>query len=76
MYFWRTNNVFTLVQINFELKKQEPPPISLVRDTRIFSKAKRLKKKLICHWTLEIIQFIRFEMHMDRPDRSEEKIGI
>ena len=35
---------FTPIQENFIYKKQGPSPISLVRDTRIFSKAKTLKK--------------------------------
>ena len=61
---------YTPIQENFIYKKQGPSPISLVRATRIFSKAKTLKKNLICHWPSEIIPFIRFEMHMDRPDKS------
>ena len=44
----------TPTQNNFQYKKQGPSPISLVRATRIFSKAKTLKKKLICHWPLAI----------------------
>ena len=43
----------TPTQNNFQYKKQGPSPISLVRATRIFSKAKTMKKKLICHWTFE-----------------------
>ena len=66
----------TPIQENFIYKKQGPSPISLVRATRIFSKAKTLKKNLICHWPLEIIPFIRFEMRMDRPDKSEKFLGI
>jgi hypothetical protein len=34
----------TPIQENFIYKKQGPSPISLVRDARIFSKAKTLKK--------------------------------
>ena len=56
---------FTPVQINLQYKKQEPSPISLARAARIFSKTKTLKKFLICHWTSVIIQFFRFEKHMD-----------
>ena len=35
----------TPTQNDFQYKKQGPSPISLVRATRIFSKAKTLKKK-------------------------------
>ena len=66
----------TPIQESFLYKKQGPSPISLVRATRIFSKAKTLKKNLICHWPSEIFQFIRFEKHMDRPDKSEKNLGI
>ena len=66
----------TPIQENSIYKKQGPSPISLVRATRIFSKAKTLKKILICHWPSEIIPFIRFEMRMDRPDKSENFLGI
>ena len=66
----------TPIQENFIYKKQGPSPISLVRATRIFSKAKTLKFFLICHWPSEIIPFIRFEMRMDRPDKSEKILGI
>ena len=45
--------ISTPIQNNFQYKKQEPSPISLVRATRIFSKAKTLKRKMICHWTFE-----------------------
>ena len=48
----------------------------LVRATTIFSKAKTLKNILICHWPLEIIQFIHCEMHMDRLDKSKKIISI
>ena len=68
--------MYTPIQENFIYKKQGPSPISLVRATRILSKAKTLKNNLICHWPLEIIQFIRFEMHMDMPDKSEFLGGI
>ena len=34
-------------------KKQGLSPISLVRATRLFSKAKTMKIKMICHWTFE-----------------------
>jgi hypothetical protein len=66
----------TPIQENFIYKKQGPSPISLVRATRIFSKAKTLKKNLIRHWPSEIFQFICFEKLMDRQDKSEKKIGI
>ena len=36
---------YTPIQENFIYKKQGPSPISMVRATRIFSKAKTLKKK-------------------------------
>jgi hypothetical protein len=35
---------------------------------------KNLKKK--SRWLFEIIHIIRFEMHMDRPDKSENIYGI
>ena len=37
----------TPTQNKFQYKKQGPSPISLVRATKIFSKTKTLKKKLI-----------------------------
>ena len=50
---WVFFRLYTPTQNNFQYKKQGPSPISLVRATRIFSKAKTLKRKMICHWTFE-----------------------
>jgi hypothetical protein len=33
-------------------------------------------KKKKSRWLFEIIHIIRFEMHMDRPDKSENIYGI
>ena len=58
--------LYTPTQNNFQSKKQGPSPISLVRATRIFSKAKTMKKKMICHWTFEKIEkevFFRLRDH-------------
>ena len=38
--------------------------------------AKKMKKEILLTWTSEIIQFIRIEMHMDRPDKFENIFGI
>ena len=37
---------------------------------------KKCKKKRISQWLFEIIHIICFEMHMDRPDKSEDTFGI
>ena len=38
---------------------------------RGFFGAKNVKNIFLLTWTLEIIQFIRVEMHMYRPDKSK-----
>ena len=73
-FFWPSTTLHTYPEW-FSIQKKGPCPISLVRANKIFSRAKTLKKYLICHWTFEIIQFIRFEMHMDRPDKCEFFLG-
>ena len=51
--YQRNPLVDTPIQNNFQYKKQGPSPISLVRATRIFSKAKTIKRKMICLWTFQ-----------------------
>jgi hypothetical protein len=43
-FWWFWQYLLTPIQENSIYKKQGPSPISLVRATRIFSKAKTLKK--------------------------------
>ena len=50
-----------------ERKKTEQVTISLPRAARSFFDAEKMKNFFLITWTSEIIQFIRFEMHMDRP---------
>ena len=35
---------------------------------------KNIQKNVFSRWLIEIIQFIRFEMHMDRPDKSKNTL--
>ena len=49
------------------MKKTKQVPIQLPNIARTLSDAKKIIKKKIFPWTLEIIQFIRFENHMDGP---------
>ena len=49
-------------------KKTEQVPIQLPNIARTLSDAKKIIKKKFFPWTSEIIQFVRFENHMDRPD--------
>ena len=51
----------TSIQENFICSNQGTFPISLVRSTRKFGKAKAIKNILICHWPSETFQFIRFK---------------
>ena len=57
----------TLPYIEYEWKKNEQVPIQLPNIARTLSDAKKIIKKKFFPWTSEIIQFIRFENHMDGP---------
>ena len=37
---------------------------------------KKMQKKKISQWLFQIIHIIRFEMNMDRPDKSENIFWI
>ena len=37
---------------------------------------KKMQKKIFSRWLFFKIHIIRFEMHMDRPDKSENIFGI
>ena len=49
------------------MKKTEQIPIQLPNIARTLFDAKKIIKKKFFPWTSEIIQFIRFENHMDGP---------
>ena len=55
-------------------KKTEQVPIQLPNIARTLSDAKKIIKKFFL-WTSEIIQFIRFESHMDGPRYLENFLG-
>ncbi len=48
-------------------QKTEPVIIPLLNAAGSCIEAKKIKKKIFLAWTSEIIQFIRFENHMDGP---------
>ena len=48
-----------------ERQKTEQVPIPLPRAAGSCFEAKKMKKNFLLAWTSEIIQFIRFENHMD-----------
>ena len=48
-------------------KKTKQVPIQLPNIARTLFDAKKIIKKNFLAWTSEIIQFIRFENHMDGP---------
>ena len=54
-------------ETEYEWKKTEQVPIQLPNIARTLFDAKKIIKKKFFPWTLEIIQFIRFENHMDGP---------
>jgi hypothetical protein len=58
-----------------ERQKTKLVPIPLSRAAGSCFAAKKMKKRISLTWTSEIIQFIRFEMHMDRPDKSKKNLG-
>ena len=57
----------TLWENENERQKTEQVPIPLPRAAGSCSEAKKMKKNFLLAWTSEIIQFIRFENHMDGP---------
>ncbi len=57
------------------MKKNEQVPIQLPNIARTLSDAKKIIKKKFFPWTSEIIQFIRFENHMDWPRYLKKKLG-
>ena len=57
------------------MKKNEQVPIQLPSIARTLSDAKKIIKFFFFPWTFEIIQFIRFENHMDRPRYLKKKLG-
>ena len=57
----------TLGETENEWKKTEQVPIQLPNIARTLFDAKKIIKKKFLAWTSEIIQFIRFENHMDGP---------
>ena len=54
-------------ETEYEWKKTEQVPIQLPNIARTLFDAKKIIKKNFLAWTSEIIQFIRFENHMDGP---------
>ena len=54
-------------ETKYEWKKTEQVPIQLPNIARTLFDAKKIIKKNFLAWTLEIIQFIWFENHMDGP---------
>ena len=57
------------------MKKNEQVPIQLPNIARTLSDAKKIIKKKFFPWTSEIIQFIRFENHMDGPRYLKKNLG-
>jgi hypothetical protein len=66
---------YTLWENENERQKTEQVPIPLPRAAGSCFEAKKMKKFFLLAWTLEIIQFIRFENHMDRPRYLKKKLG-
>ena len=61
------HNQVTPGETECEWKKNEQVPIQLPNIARTLFDAKKIIKKKFLAWTSEIIQFIRFENHMDGP---------
>ena len=57
------------------MKKTEQVPIQLPNIARTLFDAKKIIKKKFFPWTSEIIQFIRFENHMDGPRYLKKFLG-
>ena len=71
-----TADVYTTLSKNEnEWQKTKQVTTSLSRAAGSCFEAKIMKKKSLT-WTLKIIQFVCFEMHMDRPDKSENTFVI
>ena len=56
-------------------KKTKQVPIQLPNIARTLFDAKKIIKIKFFPWTLEIIQFIRFENHMDGPRYLKKILG-
>ena len=56
-------------------KKTEQVPIQLQKIARTLSDAKKIIEIFFFPWTSEIIQFIRFENHMDGPRYLKKNLG-
>ena len=54
-------------ETEYEWKKTEQVPIQLPNIAKTLFDAKKIIKNFFLAWTLEIIQFIRFENQMDGP---------
>ena len=65
----------TLPYNEYEWKKNEQVPIQLLSIARTLFNAKKIIKKKFFPWTSEIIQFIWFENHMDRPRYLKTFLG-
>ena len=65
----------TLCENENERQKTEQVPIPLSRVAGSCFEAKKMRKFFLLAWTSEIIQFIRFENHMDRPRYLKKKLG-
>ena len=58
-----------------EWRKTEQVPIPLPSAASTLNDEGKTFKKKFCLWTSEIIQFIRFENHMDRPRNLKIFLG-
>ena len=68
-------NLFTLWETENERQKTEQVTIPLPKAAGSCFEAKKIKKKNFLAWTSEIIQFIRFENHMDGPGYLKKILG-
>ena len=62
-------------KMNMNEKNNKQVPIKFPGITRTFSDAKKIIKFFLFPWTLEIIQFIRIENHMDWPRYLKKNLG-
>ena len=60
-------STYTPGETEYEWKKTKQVPIQPPSIARTLFDAKKIIKKNFLAWTSEIIQFIRFENHMDGP---------
>ena len=71
----RNRRPHTPGETEYECKKTKQVPIQLPNIARTLFDPKKIIKTIFIPWTSEIIQFIRFENHMDGPRYLKKFLG-